>query len=190
MVTLLAFDTAICGKIGRGTVSAGTDQTSNKPGKIDRTESALNPMHSEPSARCSDSGATGTARPGCPLIERRGDDRMGSPRTHRAQRVRGRRPTARWLAPQATHYIQTLTPDEAQALPLDLREALNTLILEWGKYDEKECGKVQGTKTSCQKINLHWESASTPRAAYDPDRVPAMQIPRSINEEGFDKQEV
>ena len=100
------------------------------------------------------------------------------------------KPTARWLAPQATHYIQNLTTDKAQALPMDLREALNTLLLEWGKYDEKECGKVQGTRFNCGKRTLHWESASTPRAAYDPDRVPAMQIPRSINEEWFYNQEV
>ena len=100
------------------------------------------------------------------------------------------KPTARWLAPQATHYIQKLTTDEAQALPLDLREALNTLILEWGRYDQKECGGTQGTRTSCGKTTLHWESASTPRAAYDPDRIPAMQIPRSINEEWFYNHEV
>ena len=81
------------------------------------------------------------------------------------------KPTARWLAPQATHYIQNLTTDEAQALPTDLREALNALLLEWGKYDEKECGRVQGTRFNCGKPTLHWESASTPRAAYDPDRI-------------------
>ena len=89
MATLLAFDTAICGKIGRGTVSAGTDQTSNKPGKIDRTESALNPMHSEPSARCSNSGATGTARPGCPLF-------AASSRYCAQVRVGGRAEHVRW----------------------------------------------------------------------------------------------
>ena len=66
------------------------------------------------------------------------------------------KPTARWLAPQATHYIQTLTPNEAQALPLDLREALTTLILEWGRYDQKECEQAQGTKTS-RKPTLHWK---------------------------------
>ena len=89
MVTLLVFDTAICGKIGRGTVSAGTDQTSNKPGKIDRTESALNPMHGEPSARCSNSGATGTARPGCPLF-------AASSRYCAQVRVGGRAEHVRW----------------------------------------------------------------------------------------------
>ena len=73
---------------------------------------------------------------------------------------------------------------------MDLKEALNTLLLEWGKYDEKECGKVQGTRFNCGKPTLHWESASTPRAADDPDRVPATQIPRSINEEWFYNQEV
>ena len=61
------------------------------------------------------------------------------------------KPTARWLAPQATHYIQKLTTDEAQALPLDLREALNTLILEWGRYDQKECGGTQGKKAKKKK---------------------------------------
>ena len=53
-VTLLAFDTAICGKIGGGTVSAGTDQTSNKPGKIDRTET---PTERVPSNQCKGSPA-------------------------------------------------------------------------------------------------------------------------------------
>ena len=89
MVTLLAFDTAICGKIGRGTVSAGTDQTSNKPGKFDRTESTLNPMHGEPSARCSNSSATGTARPGCPLS-------AASSRYCAQVRVGGRAEHLRW----------------------------------------------------------------------------------------------
>ena len=67
MVAVIPLDTVFCGKIVHGTMIPGTDQTSNKPGKIDRTESALKPMQGEPSARCSNSSATGTARPGCPL---------------------------------------------------------------------------------------------------------------------------
>ena len=58
------------------------------------------------------------------------------------------KPTARWLAPQATCYIQTLKPDEAQALPIDLRETLSTLVLEWGRYDQTECEETQETKQS------------------------------------------
>ena len=100
------------------------------------------------------------------------------------------RPTARWLAPQATCFIQTLKPDEAQAMSIDLREALSTLALEWGRYDQTECKGTQETNISRRKNTLHWESASTPRAADDPDRVPAMQVPRSINEEWFYNQNV
>ena len=46
----------------------GTDQTSNKPGKTIGQHSLLNPMHSEPIGGCSNSSATGTARPKCPLF--------------------------------------------------------------------------------------------------------------------------
>ena len=76
-------------KIVHGTMIPGTDQTSNKPGKIDRTESALKPMQGEPSARCSNSGATGTARPGCPLF-------AASSRYCAQVRVGGRAEHLRW----------------------------------------------------------------------------------------------
>ena len=89
MVAVIPLDTVFCGKIFHGTMIPGTDQTSNKPGKIDRTESALNPMHSEPSARCSNSGATGTARPGCPLF-------ASSSRYCAQVRVGGRAEHVRW----------------------------------------------------------------------------------------------